>query len=191
MKEYYDKRAPEYDDWWLWSIENREGWADELDVALGVVNALPAARTLDVACGTGYMTQYLEGDVTGTDQSARVLEIARDRLPDVTFVQSDAFTLPFEDGSFERVFASYFYCHLEKEDALRFRAEARRVAPELVVMGSRWNGVEPKDRWEERRLSDGSTWPVYKRVFDPDELAAELDGEVVHAGTWFVVVRAA
>jgi hypothetical protein len=31
---------------------------------------------------------------------------------------------------------------------------------------------------------------VYKRVFDPDALAAELDGEVLHAGTWFVLVRA-
>jgi hypothetical protein len=58
-------------------------------------------------------------------------------------------------------------------------------------MGSRWNGVDEKNRWEERHLSDGSTWPVYKRVFAPDELAAELDGEVLHAGTWFVVVRAA
>jgi len=28
-------------------------------------------------------------------------------------------------------------------------------------------------------------------VFDPEELAAELAGDVLHAGPWFVVVRAA
>jgi hypothetical protein len=31
---------------------------------------------------------------------------------------------------------------------------------------------------------------VYKRVFEPDELASELGGAVLHAGPWFVAVRA-
>jgi hypothetical protein len=31
---------------------------------------------------------------------------------------------------------------------------------------------------------------VFKRVFEPKELASELGGEVLHAGRWFVVVRA-
>jgi len=189
MKEYYDKRAPEYDDWWVAAAEQREGWSEELSEAVATVNALPPARTLDLACGTGYITQRLTGDVVGLDQSERMLAIARERVPDATFVRGDALELPFEDAAFERVFASYFYCHLEPDDAARFRDEARRVARELVVMGSRWNGDERKGRWEERPLSDGSTWPVFKRVFEPGELAAELGGDVLHAGTHFVVVR--
>lgn len=44
---------------------------------------------------------------------------------------------------------------------------------------------------EDRPLKDGSTWPVFKRVFDPEALAAELAGDVLHAGRWFVVVYAA
>ena len=39
-------------------------------------------------------------------------------------------------------------------------------------------------------LEDGSRWQVYKRVFEPAALAAELRGEVIHAGRWFVAVRA-
>ena len=120
-----------------------------------------------------------------------MLAEARRRLPDGTFVQGDALALPFEDGAFARAFASYFYCHLVEEERVRFVAEARRVARELVVLGSRRDGGEPPERWEQRPLRDGSTWPVFKRVFDPDELAAELGGEVLHAGRWFVVVRAA
>ena len=58
-------------------------------------------------------------------------------------------------------------------------------------MGSRHDGDEPAERWEDRPLKDGSAWPVFKRVFDPEALAAELAGEVLHAGRWFVVVRAA
>jgi hypothetical protein len=31
-------------------------------------------------------------------------------------------------------------------------------------------------RWDERVLSDGSRWKVFKRVFVPEELAEELEG---------------
>ena len=75
--------------------------------------------------------------------------------------------------------------------ASRFLAEARRVAPELVVVDSALrDDVEPVE-WQERVLNDGSRWQVYKRYFDPDELAAELGGgEMLFAGRWFVAVRA-
>ena len=191
MKEYYDLRAPYYDDWWIDAARDRPGWQEELTAAMAAVASLPSARTLDVACGTGYLTERLEGEVVGLDQSARMLAEAVRRLPEGEFVQGDALSLPVADGAFERIFTSYFYCHLVEDERVRFLAEARRVARELVVLGSRPGG--PDDawaRWEERPLEDGSTWPVFKRVFDPDALAAELGGEVLHAGRWFVVVRA-
>jgi hypothetical protein len=49
-------------------------------------------------------------------------------------------------------------------------------------------GVEPR---EDRVLSDGSRWEVYKRYFRGRQLAEELGGgEVLYEGRWFVVVRA-
>ena len=81
MKEYYDLRAPEYDEWWLGAARDRPGWDEELSTAMVAVAALPPARTLDVACGTGYLTQRLPGEVVGLDQSARMLAEARARLP--------------------------------------------------------------------------------------------------------------
>jgi ubiquinone/menaquinone biosynthesis C-methylase UbiE len=189
MKEYYDLRASYYDDWWTGAARERPGWQVELDAALEAVAALPPARTLDVACGTGILTQHLPGEVVGLDQSKRMLAEAQRRLPSGTFVRGDALALPFADGAFGRIFTSYFYCHLVEAERMRFVREARRVAPELVVMGSRHEANEALERWEERPLKDGSTWSVFKRVFEPAALAEELDGEVVHAGRWFVVVR--
>jgi demethylmenaquinone methyltransferase/2-methoxy-6-polyprenyl-1,4-benzoquinol methylase len=191
MKEYYDLRAPYYDDWWIAAARDRPGWQEELTAALASVNFLPPARTLDVACGTGYVTQYLAGEVIGLDQSASMLAEAQRRLPEGEFVQGDALALPFADNSFDRIFTSYFYCHLVEDDRRRFVAEAKRVAPELVVVGSRHEAGEEAERWEDRPLEDGSTWPVFKRVFDPEALAEELGGDVLHAGRWFVVVRSA
>ena len=195
MKTYYDRRADEYDDWWLgrglYADRDRPDWDDEVAVLAELIATLPPKRTLDVACGTGFLTRYLRGDVVGLDQSERMLGVAREQVPAARFVEGDALALPFDDGEFERIFTSYFYCHLEDADRTRFLAEARRVAPELVVVASVPGAGDPLERFEERVLKDGSRWTVYKRVFTGDQLAAELGGGVVlHEGRWFVVVRA-
>jgi ubiquinone/menaquinone biosynthesis C-methylase UbiE len=192
---YYDRRASEYDDWWLgqglYADRDRPGWEEELDALAGVIAALPPARTLDVACGTGFLTRNLPGDVVGLDQSERMLAVAREQVPGAQFVNGDALALPFEDDAFERVFTSYFYCHLEEGDRVRFLVEAQRVAHELVVVASVPGAGDLLERWEERVLKDGSRWAVYKRVFTGEQLAAELGGaEILHEGRWFVVVRA-
>jgi ubiquinone/menaquinone biosynthesis C-methylase UbiE len=194
VKAYYDRRAFEYDDWWLgqglYEDHERPGWEDELRLLEGVIRDLPAVRTLDVACGTGFLTRHLRGDVVGLDASERMLEVARLQAPTARFEHGDALSLPFEDGAFDRVFTSYFYCHLEDEERKRFLAEARRVAPELVVVASMRGDGDAAERWEQRRLKDGSGWDVYKRVFEGPDLADELSGEIMFKGRWFVVVRA-
>jgi len=195
VKTYYDRRAFEYDDWWLgeglYADRDRPGWEQELETLAGAIAALPPASTLDVACGTGFLTRHLPGDVVALDQSEHMLAVAREQAPAAQFVQGDAFALPFDDGAFERLFTSYFYCHLEAPERERFFAEARRVAQELVVVASVPGAGDPLERWEERVLKDGSRWTVYKRVFTGEQLAAELGGgDVLHEGRWFVVVRA-
>jgi ubiquinone/menaquinone biosynthesis C-methylase UbiE len=195
LKTYYDRRAHEYDDWWLgrglYVDRDRPGWDDEVEVLTQLITSLEPARTLDVACGTGFLTRHLRGDVVGLDQSERMLGVAREQAPGATFVPGDALALPFGDGAFDRVFTSYFYCHLEAEDRERFLAEARRVARQLVVVASVPGTEDPIERWEERVLKDGSRWTVFKRVFTGAQLTDELGGgEVLHEGRWFVVVRA-
>lgn len=195
MKAYYHARAREYDDWWLarglYAAKRQPGWDDEREQLLQRwIAELPPARTLDVACGTGFLTQHLRGEIVGLDQSDTMLEIARERLPHAEFVQADALDLPFGDGAFDRLFSSYFYCHLEQDDRRRFLLEARRVAQELVVVGSRLQPGERAERWDERRLRDGSRWQIFKRVFVPEDLARELGGRVLHESRYFVMVAA-
>jgi demethylmenaquinone methyltransferase/2-methoxy-6-polyprenyl-1,4-benzoquinol methylase len=195
VKEYYDQRAPEYDDWYLgrglFEPRDREGWDAELDHLFSVISALGPGRTLDVACGTGFLTRHLRGDVVGLDQSKRMLDEAHKRAPSVTYVQGDGLALPFVDQSFDRVFTGHFYGHLEPAERERFLAEARRVAPELVVVDASRKHSEVDEHISPRVLNDGSTWEVFKRYFTGAGLAEELGGaEVLHDGDWFVVVRA-
>jgi ubiquinone/menaquinone biosynthesis C-methylase UbiE len=195
VKAYYDRRAPEYDDWWYgtgrFADRERPGWREERDALERALRELPPARTLDVACGTGFLTRWLPGEVVGLDQSESMLEIAREQAPEASFVRGDALALPFADGSFGRVFTGHFYGHLREAERVRFLAEARRLAPELVVVDSAMReGVEPEGV-QTRILEDESAWTVYKRYFTGPELAAELGGgRILHAGRWFVAVGA-
>ena len=193
MKQYYDTRAPEYDEWYLglgrFAERDRPGWEEEVAALERAVARLPPARTLDVACGTGFLTRHLRGEVAALDQSERMLEIAGKRAPEATLVQGDALALPFADGAFDRLFTGHFYGHLEGADRERFLAEARRVARELVIVDSALRPDHDPQEWQRRVLNDGSAFQVYKRYFDADALAGELGGgTVLHAGEWFVIV---
>ena len=195
MKEYYDRRAPEYDDWYLgkglFAERERPDWEAELETLAEVLSSLPPGRTLDVACGTGFLTRHLHGDIVGLDASDRMLIKARSQVPRGTFVQGDALALPFPNDSFHRVFTGHFYGHLRDDEREQFLSEARRTARELVVADASRAHSELDDTMQERVLNDGSTWQVYKRWFTGAGLAAELGGgDVLHEGRWFVVVRA-
>jgi ubiquinone/menaquinone biosynthesis C-methylase UbiE len=193
MLEYYDQRAPEYDQWYLgtglYAALDRPGWHDEVRGLCAAVARLQPAATLDVACGTGFLTRHLRGPVTGLDQSARMLEIAAERVPAGSFVRGDALPLPFADGTFQRVFTGHFYGHLREDERERFLADARRVAPELVVVDSHERDGHQPEEEQQRTLNDGSVHQVYKRYFTGAGLADELGGgEVLFDGRWFVMV---
>ena len=191
---YYERRAAEYDDWYtgtgLFANRSRPGWADEVADLVELVRGLPPSRTLDVACGTGFLTRELEGFTVGLDQSPAMVAIAQHRLPGGLAVVGDSLALPFADGAFERVFTGHFYGHLPPDERTVFLGEAARVAAELVVVDTALrDGVEPEG-WEERVLADGSHHRVFKRYLRAAELAAEIGGEALYAGRWFVAARA-
>jgi SAM-dependent methyltransferase len=192
MRAYYDARAREYDDWWLgtglFAQRDRPGWHEDVAALCAALRALPPARTLDVACGTGFLTRELPGRVTGLDQSAEMVAIAGERVGEV--VQGDALAPPFADGAFERVFTAHFYGHLEPGQRAAFLASARRLADELVVVDSARRPDGEDEAWQQRELNDGSRHRVYKRWFTARGLADELGaGEVLYDGAWFVAVR--
>jgi ubiquinone/menaquinone biosynthesis C-methylase UbiE len=194
VKAYYERRASEYDDWWLGTGlhagRHRPGWHESVAELRETIAGLPPAKTLDVACGTGFLTQQLPGTVVGLDQSESMLELARERVPAASFVQGEALPLPFPENAFERVFTSFFYGHLVEGERAAFLEDARRVAGELVIVDSALNEEHEAIEWQERVLKDGSSWQVYKRFFTGESLAEELGGgETLYESRWFVAVR--
>ena len=195
VKAYYDARAPEYDDWFQgvgrYAERDRTGWDEDLAALIATLESLPPARTLDVACGTGFLTRHLRGELTCLDQSEAMLAITGERIPHAELIHADAFPLPFADDAFDRVITGHFYGHLEEPERVAFLDEARRVGGEVVVVDSSQEHSPVAEEWQQRILNDGSEWQVYKRFFTGAGLAEELGGgEILHEGRWFVVVRA-
>lgn len=190
---YYDQCAAEYDEWYLgtgkFASRNRPGWNAEVDNLVELVRGLPAVRTLDIACGSGFLTRHLSGLVVGLDQSRSMVALAQSRLPDGVVMVGDALDLPFADDSFDRILTGHFYGHLPPDERELFLAEARRVAGELVVVDAALRDDLDPEQWEERVLNDGSRHQVFKRYFRGQQLAAEVGGQVMYNGAWFVVAR--
>lgn len=90
-------------------------------------------RVLDVGCGGGFLSNYLATQghaVAGLDSASDALKIARlhDATGRVEYVESNAFRLPFLDGTFDAVCALDFLEHVE-EPELAIREAARVLVP--------------------------------------------------------------
>src|SRR5262245_56839137 len=75
-----------------------------------VVNRLqtllpPDAQVLDVGCGTGDLSIALfektAAEVVGIDFCEPMLQLAKRKAPQITFLEGDALQLPFPDASFD------------------------------------------------------------------------------------------
>ncbi|HEX5229519.1 MAG TPA: class I SAM-dependent methyltransferase [Bryobacteraceae bacterium] len=194
-RSYYDLRAAEYDDFYLgtglYASRVRPGWAEELTALKAVLAGLDFSSLLDVACGTGFLTQCFRGGIVGLDQSASMLEVARARVPSASFIRGDARRLPFRAKQFDCVAAGHFYGHLDEPAARAFLNEATRVAHSILIVDAAKRDEVPEEEHQHRVLNDGSRHVVYKRFFAPDRLIAELGaGRILHAGRWFVALLA-
>lgn len=138
-------------------MRDRPGWHDAVEELVAVVGGLAPARTLDLACGTGFLTRHLRGFVVGVDQSRAMVAVAQSRLPDGLAIAGDALDLVVADGSFERVFTAHFYGHLPPGERGAFLAEARRVGAELVVVDS---ALRPVSRRSRSNSGSSMTGPV-------------------------------
>jgi ubiquinone/menaquinone biosynthesis C-methylase UbiE len=186
VKEYYDRRAPEYDAT-SYELTRASGDASDLDRLEAFVADIPPVRTLDIACGTGWLTRLLQGEVVGVDQSEAMLRIARERVPEARFVRAAVPPLPFDNDSFDLALAAHIYCHLEDEDERdEFVSEALRVAPRVIVIEQPWRPGLAEETWEERTLRDGSRHRIFKRYFTAERLAAELGGSIALSTASFV-----
>jgi ubiquinone/menaquinone biosynthesis C-methylase UbiE len=153
----YDAVAPEYD-----RQLGDELDAKPLDRALlaTVVELVGTGTVADVGCGPGHVTRFVaerHRDVVGIDLSPRMIAVARERAPDLTFTVGSMLRLPAGDGAWSRVVSLYSIIHMTTEE----RAAASREFARVIARG-------------------GCLLVAFH--VDSDEFAV---GDVNHLTTWF------
>lgn len=157
----FDWLAPRYDSVVVaYSLGQDLRWKHEL---VRRMHPIPGERALDLACGTGPISERLasalgEQGVVGLDLNPVMIREAVHRAPQRPVLRGDAQKLPFRDRSFDLVSAGYLfkYVHLEE-----FVPEVRRV----LRPGGRLGGYDFSAPL--RATLSGRGYDLYLRHFLP------------------------
>lgn len=193
MQDYYAARAGEYDQ----IYQKPERQADLRQMEAWLPTVLAGRSVLEIACGTGYWTQFYAANasqVLGIDSARETLEIARTRLPAQGFPQvrlqtGDAYQPPAQDADglpFEAAFAGFWWSHIPLQRIPAFLQALHAVLQpgaqvvfrdNLYVPGSSTPIAERDaagNSYQLRTLANGSTHKVLKNFPSREQLLAAV-----------------
>jgi SAM-dependent methyltransferase len=132
---------------------------------------LNGGRALDVGCGEGRFCRILraEGfDPVGLDPTVELLEAARVRDPDGTYVEGRAEDLTFTDGTFDLVVACLSLIDIEGADrAIAEMARVLRPGGTLLVANlTGFSSARARDGWQ-RDLMGRPKYFAMDRYLEP------------------------
>lgn len=189
LKHYYAARAREYER--IYAKPERQGDLRRLESLLP--SMLAGRHVLEIACGTGYWTQFLAHEaknIVAVDANPETLAIAAEKplpMDRVSFRVADAYSLPSDLGVFDGAFAGFWWSHVPVRARSSFLASLdQRLIPgakivfldNLFVEGSS-TPISHRDAdgnaYQRRRLDDGSEHVVLKNFPTDVELCADAE----------------
>ena len=189
MIQYYAARAREYD-----RVYEKPERQSELQILKTFIEeTLRNERVCEVACGTGYWTQFVAKTATSiwaTDRADATLEMARARQlkSHVRFECQDAFKLPKPPQPCTAGLAAFLWSHISKPDIPRFlNSFHNALKPGSIVVCMDNIYVEgsstPLSRtdalgntYQIRQLENGSKHEVMKNFPTEPELLKAVEG---------------
>jgi SAM-dependent methyltransferase len=188
MQRYYAARAGEYDR----IYEKPERQADLRQIESWLPSLFLSATVLEVACGTGYWTQFIApatASMLAIDSAPETLRVAEQRVvaSNVDFRLGDAYDLSGMGRTFSAAFAGFWFSHVPLERQREFLLGLNSTlepGARVVLLDNRY--VEGNsspiaecdtagNTFQHRSLSDGSTHRVLKNFPTEAELHALVD----------------
>ena len=198
LRAYYAARAPEYD-----AIYRKpERQTDLRAMEKWIAAKFTGARVLEIACGTGYWTQFIAPvalHVTALDAARETLAIAEARVAgtNVDFVVGDAYDPP-RTANCDAAFCGFWFSHVPRarqREFVKALNAALQPGARIVMLDNRYvegssTPVSEHDAdgnsYQARKLANGSTHLVLKNFPTEAELRALVadGGEHPAFTTW-------
>lgn len=188
LENYYARRAHEYER----IYHKPERQADLAGLRQCIPSLLNGRDVLEIACGTGYWTQFVAtkaASVLATDVNDEVLELARLKdfsCGNVLIARADIYSDGDSGQRFDAGLAAFWWSHVPRQGQDRFvECFHRRLRQDAVVVFLDNRYVEgsstPLSRTDEhgntyqtRPLDDGKRYEVLKNFPDELEMANAL-----------------
>jgi demethylmenaquinone methyltransferase/2-methoxy-6-polyprenyl-1,4-benzoquinol methylase len=188
LRQYYAARAREYER----IYDKPERQADLRRLEHVIPGYFVGRDVLEIACGTGYWTQFIAPvarRTTAIDINPETLEIARSKpIPAdrARFELADIYDLPPAYRNFSGAFAGFWWSHVPRAgrrafmDALHSTLDTRAI---VVALDNRYvdgssTPISHTDAdgnsYQRRRLADGSEHVVLKNFPTNAELVTEI-----------------
>ncbi len=187
--EYYKQRANEYE----LVYQKPERQNDLLEIKEYLENQFHHKQIFEVACGTGFWTEYLAKNcksILAIDINKEVIEIAEQKIfprNNVAFEISDLTTLGNRESKLDGLFGGFIWSHIKKEDIQDFLKTCLNQinnSSELIFIDNKYvkGSSTPINRIDEngnqyqlRRLKSGKEFEVVKNFPSQEEFAELLN----------------
>jgi len=214
MFAYYNERAPDYEEAYTRgtgtaSISDPEVFKAEARVLEGIVARVVHGNLLDLACGTAYWLPHYAANcsrITLFDQSDKMLAEARAKashfgiLARCDFVQGDFFEHSFTPHSHEMALIGFLMSHITEPQEHVFFEALRTLLDStgrFLILDSAWSPERArfngKVERQQRQLTDGTPFEIYKRYCDRDDISRwaqehDVEPRIEHFGPAFYAI---
>jgi ubiquinone/menaquinone biosynthesis C-methylase UbiE len=188
MMSYYDERAEEYDEIYLGkghTTIDPDAYRKDVAKVSEMVSRFGRGHLIDIGCGAGFwLPSYARNcnQITFLDQSGRMLSKCKDRVEELglantsRFIQGDFLDANLETLKCDCALVGFLLSHLTFQQEKVFFGKLEEILktnPQLMFIDSVWNArrqqYREKEGIQERVLSDGRIFRIYKRYFEkPD-----------------------
>lgn len=145
-----------------------------LEQGINQFRDVPAERSLEIGCGYGRLTPWIARHSQShhaIEAEEVLLEDARKRYPDVTFEQTLAQDLPYDDSSFDLIVTWAVLMHVSEEEIPNVVSEIKRVKKDsgVVLAAEKVGSSADVSRVWTREIAE------YESLFSPLTLSESTD----------------